>query len=247
MRLGQFEIRPTLWPTLATLALLPLLAGLGFWQLERAAWKQGMVDEHTQRSSQPVEVLETVMDAGVVPQYQRIIAHGRYDLEHQLLLDNRTHQGRAGYHVLTPLKLSGEAGSVLVNRGWVPVGGSRSTLPVLTGPIGMIDVRALITLPPEKFFRLGAVEEVNEGKSPGDHLVFDYNDIRTKKEVGNISTHEGDIAKLVELGIELGYPIPVIQILGIEPESLEMDMRLSECLESKLDIYVNAALKALGS
>lgn len=85
------------------------------------------------------------------------------------------------------------------------------------------------------------------GKKPGEFLVFPYDDITTKKEVGNISTHEGDIIKLVELGVELEYPIPEILILAIEPDSLEMDMRLSDCLDSKLKDYVNAAIKAIKS
>ncbi len=83
------------------------------------------------------------------------------------------------------------------------------------------------------------------GKKPGEHLLFPYDSIQTQKEVGNISTHEGDIVKLVELAKELDYPIPELQILAIEPESLDMDMKLSECLESKLKLYVDAAIAAI--
>ena len=38
MRFGNYKFSPGLWPTLATLLLLPLLTGLGIWQLERAGW-----------------------------------------------------------------------------------------------------------------------------------------------------------------------------------------------------------------
>jgi Ni,Fe-hydrogenase maturation factor len=69
--------------------------------------------------------------------------------------------------------------------------------------------------------------------------------LRQKKKWENISTHEGDIVKLVELGIELEYPVPEIQILAIEPESLDMDMALSECLQSKLGKYVSKAIDAV--
>ena len=34
------RFRPTLWPTLATLIVFPVLLGLGWWQLERADFKQ---------------------------------------------------------------------------------------------------------------------------------------------------------------------------------------------------------------
>ncbi len=49
MRIGAFDFRPGLWPTVATLLLLPLMTGLGIWQLERASWKQGLVDMHEGR------------------------------------------------------------------------------------------------------------------------------------------------------------------------------------------------------
>ena len=39
----------------------------------------------------------------------------------KFLLDNRVHQERAGYHVLTPFRADGAEAVVLVNRGWVPL------------------------------------------------------------------------------------------------------------------------------
>lgn len=79
-------------------------------------------------------------------------------------------------------------------------------------------------------------------KKPGEFLIFDYDDVETKKEVGKISTHEGDIIKLVELGKQIDSPIPKIRILAIQPDSLEMDMTLSECLTNNFQTYVDAAI-----
>ena len=169
MRLGPFDFRPSLWPTLATLLLIPVLLGLGHWQLERAAWKQGLVDVHAARSREPAQPLRNLLAssaAGSGLEYRQVTARGVYDLDHQLLLDNQIYQGAAGYHVLTPLRLDG-AGTpdawVLVNRGWVPLGDSRTELPAVTGPADTVTVRALIRLPPEKVFRLEAVEETGAG------------------------------------------------------------------------------------
>jgi surfeit locus 1 family protein len=169
MRIGPFNFRPTLWPSLATLVLLPLLIGLGQWQLERAAWKQALVDAHAARIGEPARPLQNLLAASVSPddlEYRQVTAQGVYDLDHQLLLDNQIHQGAAGYHVLTPLHLeravSGDAW-VLVNRGWVPLGDSRKRLPAVAGPAGPVSVRAMIRLPPKKTFRLEAVEEAGTG------------------------------------------------------------------------------------
>lgn len=163
MRFGAFDFRPTLWPTLVTLILLSILIGLGVWQLERATWKQGLVSAHEARISQPPVAVSSLLSSGDELQYRQVIARGHYDLTHQLLLDNRIHRGRAGYHVLTPLRLDDGSGTVLVNRGWVPLGASRAHLPVLDGPAGSVTLTAMVNLPPARAFRLDTVEEAHSG------------------------------------------------------------------------------------
>jgi len=163
MRLGNFEFTPALWPTIATLVLLPLMTGLGVWQLERSVWKQGLVEAHSGRTRLSPVSLDSLADIDEATQYRQVFARGYYDLEHQLLLDNRTYQGYAGYHVLTPLLLADSEQVVLVNRGWVPVGNDRTVLPDLPGTNGEVLVDATIKLPPKKPFRLGALEETHEG------------------------------------------------------------------------------------
>jgi surfeit locus 1 family protein len=163
MRFGSYRFSPALWPSIATLVLLPVLTGLGYWQLDRAAWKQGLVDKHAVSSQQASVPLESIQDINRRVEYRAVTAAGHYDLEHQLLLDNRTHQGHAGYHVLTPLLLRDQESVVLVNRGWVPAGLSRALRPDLPGPANEVIVEALVKLPPEKSFRLDTVEETHAG------------------------------------------------------------------------------------
>ena len=163
MRIASFDFRPGLWPTLATLILLPFLARLGFWQLERAGWKQDIVDQHAERIREPAVELGTLLPVTPGGEYRTVTASGSYDLDRQLLLDNRLHQGRAGYHVLTPLRLAGRNATVLVNRGWVPVGTSRAVLPELPGPAAGVRLSATIKLPPADVFLLDTVEEPASG------------------------------------------------------------------------------------
>jgi surfeit locus 1 family protein len=63
-----------------------------------------------------------------VPRFQRVSVIGRFDAEHQFLLDNRTYEGKAGYEVLTPLERP-DGRVALVDRGWVPFSGLRDRLP----------------------------------------------------------------------------------------------------------------------
>ena len=163
MRFGVYEFSPGLWPTVATLLLLPVLTAMGIWQLERADWKQALVDSHTERAEMPPLALSMLDEFDKSLQYRQVTVRGRYDTEHQLLLDNRTQQGYTGYHVLTPLHIAATDRIVLVNRGWVPLGQSRAQLPELPGPKDEIVVRAMLKMPPEKLFRLGDVDEAHGG------------------------------------------------------------------------------------
>ena len=49
MRIGQFQFRPRLIPTLVTMVLLPLLISLGIWQLNRTAEKRAILAEQEQK------------------------------------------------------------------------------------------------------------------------------------------------------------------------------------------------------
>jgi len=163
MRFGKFSFRPGLWPTLATLALLPVLVGLGTWQLQRADWKQGLVDANADRAGLPETSLQALLPVTATDQYRPVAVTGHYDLEHQLLLDNRTWQGHPGYEVLTPLQPAAGGAAVLVNRGWVPAHPDRSILPEVPGSADEVHIRATVKLPPEKIFRLSDIEESQTG------------------------------------------------------------------------------------
>jgi surfeit locus 1 family protein len=68
------------------------------------------------------------------------IARGRWLPAKTLFLDNKIHRSRPGYHVLTPLQLSGSEVVVLVNRGWVPAPRLRSELPLVVSAPGEVEV-----------------------------------------------------------------------------------------------------------
>ncbi len=68
------------------------------------------------------------------------IARGRWLPAKTLFLDNKIHRSRPGYHVLTPLQLSGSEVVVLVNRGWVPAPRLRSELPAVPTATGEVEV-----------------------------------------------------------------------------------------------------------
>jgi surfeit locus 1 family protein len=99
---------------------------LGFWQWARGAARQAQWTEFSRGADEAVALDARGVDT--VPRFQRVTVVGEFDPEHQFLLDNRTHDGRAGYEVLTPLNRP-DGRIALVDRGWVPFTGSRNKLP----------------------------------------------------------------------------------------------------------------------
>lgn len=113
--------------TILTFAVLPVLVGLGMWQLERAEEKREIEARYLKRQQQAamsVDVLNPGDDLAFTP----VVMSGSYDNQHHFLLDNRMHKGQLGYEVLTPFLT--EAGNwILINRGWIPGHPDRRSLP----------------------------------------------------------------------------------------------------------------------
>lgn len=126
------------WVAVGALLLAALgFAALGRWQLERAAYNRAVQTEFEAATLLPT--LEQPVSDAEAFRYRTIRLRGRYVPESQVLLDNMTSQGVAGYQVLTPFRVGGgpvdgpgladDTGLVLVNRGWVPASPDRSDLP----------------------------------------------------------------------------------------------------------------------
>jgi surfeit locus 1 family protein len=78
---------------------------------------------------------------------------GEFDAARQILIDNKVHSGRAGYHVVTPLHLGNDR-VVLVDRGWVAPGATRAELPAVPPPAGVVAVTGRINVPPVGYLEL---------------------------------------------------------------------------------------------
>ena len=91
--------------------------------------------------------------------------------------------------------------------------------------------------------KIVVVDAAKMGKNPGDYLIFSPENVNTKKVVPHISTHEGDILKLINMAKELKLSIPKIKILAIQPKSMAPEMGLSDVLQSRFMEYVDMAIK----
>ncbi len=83
------------------------------------------------------------------------------------------------------------------------------------------------------------------GIEAGDYRIFNFSEVKTKKENLNISTHESDVIKLIELGISIGYRIPDIMLMGIQPFSVKDSNNISDLLKDKIKNYAEIALNEI--
>ncbi len=95
--------------------------------------------------------------------------------------------------------------------------------------------------------RILFVDCVRMGRPPGDWACFSPADVETRKALDRLTTHEGDLLRIIAMGEQLGCPIPPITILGIEPERIEPGLELSSTLQARFDEYVHATLERLKS
>ncbi len=107
----------------------------------------------TRRRSRP-SPLPAGVDDWTAWRFRQIAATGEYDARRQILIDNKVHDGRVGFDVVTPLHLA-DGRAVLVDRGWIAGGPTRARLPQAPPPEGTITLRGRIDIPARDYFELG--------------------------------------------------------------------------------------------
>jgi cytochrome oxidase assembly protein ShyY1 len=145
---------PSFWPTLGMLALVAVTVPLGNWQRHRAAEKEALAAQFQAAAANTAVVLtgEERDAAGLV--YRTVRATGEFDATHELLIDNKLHAGRPGFHVVAPLCFAAARRCVLVNRGWIAQDATRSNLPSTPPPAGSVTVEGRATVPPQRYLEL---------------------------------------------------------------------------------------------
>ena len=111
--------RRLLWPTVMTIAMLFVLAGLGTWQVQRLMWKEAVLAQIARAEASPPAPL------GNDPSpFAKVEVQGRLRGDLTALYGaevRETPSGpKMGAHLIEPLERDG-APPLLVDRGWVPL------------------------------------------------------------------------------------------------------------------------------
>jgi len=171
-----------------TLTGVAIGSAAGTWQLGRAAEKQSLQDRFQAGDAGPAS-RNLLAAAGEADRYRSLVVTGRYDPEHQILLDNISRERQPGYEVLTPFATA--SGTVLVNRGWVPASGDRTVLPDIRVSGAPREIRGRIDWLPRPGIALAAVPLAADAAWPR-RLLF---------------------PTLAEVGAQLGIPLAGYQLL----------------------------------
>ncbi|SEF40881.1 SURF1 family protein [Nitrosomonas ureae] len=149
-----YRFKPRLWSIVLTILFVIIFVALGRWQLSRADERNTQHEQLEKYSKQPAVTLPGSLVKLTDYQYRDVEMRGEYLIEHTIFLDNKTYQGRAGYHVMTPLKIANSPLHVVINRGWVATGNDRSVLPLITTDSGEVIITGTVISPEIRTFEI---------------------------------------------------------------------------------------------
>ena len=147
MNILGWQFKCSLWPTVAAIFFIILTVNLGNWQLSRAEEKDDRQAKLNQLSQKPQISIPTSLIKLENYQFRKVEVHGTYIPSHTIYLDNKINRGRAGYQIITPVKLDESSMHVLINRGWIAAGRTRSDLPEVLTPSGKVTVSGIAESP----------------------------------------------------------------------------------------------------
>lgn len=166
----------------ALVGLCALFIAAGRWQWGRAHEARAVAELFGAGSAAlPLTSAPPDLDDETL-RFRRVELAGAYLPERQFLLDNMLHDGAAGYQVLTPFAMGGGRW-LLVNRGWLPTGPDRNTLPDLTVGDARRAVRGRLERLPKPGMRLG------DG-GPHERAPVTVLSYPTAAELGELLGHE---------------------------------------------------------
>lgn len=114
------RFQPGLWLTACSAILFSALLVLGFWQLERLAWKEALIaDLQTRQKAEALIGMPNTPDLTPSLEFRRISLTGRFLPYPEFHFPGRSHESAPGLHIAQAFLLS-DGRTVIVNRGWIP-------------------------------------------------------------------------------------------------------------------------------
>ena len=225
------------WPTLFTVPALAVLVGLGTWQVQRLHWKEAVIAERETRLAAPPVSIASIPRMSGALDYRRVAAAGRFRHDREMHLVARTHRGRVGVRVVTPLALIG-GGHVLVDRGWVPrdrVDPATRRAGQLRGPVDVVGI----------IRRAGRMNSWTPDNRPQDG-VWHYVDVRAMAARAGLSDARDFIVVAGAAPNPGGLPIGRRPAVGLANDHLKYAVTWYALAVTLAVIYLIYHLRAAG-
>lgn len=191
------------WVALIAAAIgIGLTVSLGFWQLRRAEAKltlQARWDGVL--AAEPRALSRSSLDEVKYGAPMRVRAQGTWLNAASVWLDNRPLDGRAGFWLVTPLRLSGDGAIVLVFRGWAPRDpADRLRRPSIASAAGEVDIEGVAVLELSNLLQLGEPTYAVPLPAVWQNLDFDRFESASGLAVARFVVHQTD-ASLKDEGL----------------------------------------------
>lgn len=194
---GVNLLQRLLWAAL-TLVFAGFFASLGFWQAGRAEMKQRWFDGYDAAIVAPAGSLAGALSQPPASVPVRVQGEVSFREEPLLLLDNQQREGRVGVRVYALADVQNAQVQLLVELGWLPIGGDRS-LPSVTAPEGGWVVEGLLQPWPGQGLRMME----NPWSEDTREVLLTYLDRAEISGKAGVSLYDGVL--LPEPSLPLGY------------------------------------------
>ncbi|MEZ5667427.1 MAG: SURF1 family protein [Alphaproteobacteria bacterium] len=123
--------------TVAAVAAIAVLVGLGSWQLVRLGWKTDLIQRAEARLGAPAAALPGDL-ADPEVDFLRVTVDGTVAAPGVLFRPGGSASGRAGLRAMAAFDVGRSDGAVLVDLGWLPIDARGAAIPLPDGPVRIV-------------------------------------------------------------------------------------------------------------
>lgn len=158
----RFRFR--LVPFIATVIVMAAGLSLAQWQTRRGDEKLAIEATMRSRQAEPAIRFDGRNAAAAESEYRHVLLRGEFVRDWPMYLDNRPHNGIAGFYLLMPFKIASTDLHVLVARGWIPRNPAvRTQFPPLITPSGSMEIEGMLRSSAGHVMQLGSPESLRPG------------------------------------------------------------------------------------
>ncbi len=196
-------------PFIAAVIVAAIGISLGNWQERRAAQKEELQRQITERAAMPALQAAALAPGARPDEFRQIVADGAFVADWPMYLENRPLDGHAGFYLLMPFRLAGSDAIVLVERGWFARDArDRAHIPEIPTPAGRLQLRGRVRAD------TGQVMQLGERVAPAPGAILQNFDLRAYASASKLPVHAFIIEQTSDTqdGLRRDWPQPTFGI-----------------------------------